>query len=241
MKRDYLSTSALKAFLRSPNHYIQYVSSDKRPPTPAMTFGSAVHTMVLEPALFAKRYAVAPEVDRRTKAGKEQYNEFQASIGDREVITQKDYERLALVNTAVQRDPHAQQILSQATHFEQDETKPIEGVPFRGIADVVGETWVADLKTTSDASPKGFQRSAANLGYHLQAAAYCEIWQVDYFYWIAVETEAPWNVMVYRQHADSLAKSTEVLRSLIRRWRDWDGKPASYTDGIQDLELPRWA
>ena len=70
MKRDYLSVSALKAFNRSPNHYIQYVSLDKKPPGPAMVFGSAAHCLILEEHDFPNRYAIGPDVDRRTNAGK---------------------------------------------------------------------------------------------------------------------------------------------------------------------------
>ena len=138
-------------------------------------------------------------------------------------------------------NPQALEILTQALDFEQVKTEPIEGVPFKGIADIVGETWVADLKTTKDASPSGFSRSATNLMYHLQGAAYCALWEVPHFYWIAVETEAPWNVQVFKQDADALAKSDQTLRNLIHRWKRWDGKPASYTQGIENLELPKWA
>lgn len=241
MKRDYLSVSALKAFKRSPNHYIQYVSQDKRPPSPAMIFGNAAHTLVLEPHEFPKRYLVGPEVDRRTKAGKTAWAEFDATLGERTALTQSDWERLSSVQNAVRVDTNAQKILAQAQTFEDDRTEPLAGVPFRGIADITGKTWVADLKTTKDASPAGFQRSATNLGYHLQAAAYCRLFEVQHFYWVAVETEAPWNVMVYRQHPDALAKSDQQLLQLIQAWKDWDGTPSSYRPQILDLELPRWA
>jgi hypothetical protein len=71
MKRDYLSYSALKAFAKSPNHYLQYVNREFVE-TPAMVLGSALHCAVLEPNEYGKRYTIAPKFDRRTKAGKEQ-------------------------------------------------------------------------------------------------------------------------------------------------------------------------
>jgi hypothetical protein len=206
-----------------------------------MAFGSAAHCLILEPDEFDARYAIGPAVDRRTKAGKTEYAEFTKSVGDREVIAAADEPRLQLVADAVRSNKHAAEILSQATQFEQVKTAPIGGVPFKGIADVVGPTWVADLKTTKDASPAGFSRSATNLMYHLQGAAYCALWEVPHFYWIAVETEAPWNVQVFKQDAQALAKSTDTLHALIHRWVKWDGKPASYSPEIQSLELPKWA
>jgi len=71
MKRDYLSYSALKAYAKSPNHYLMYVGREFVE-TPAMVLGSALHCLVLEPQEWSKRYITAPKFDRRTKAGKEQ-------------------------------------------------------------------------------------------------------------------------------------------------------------------------
>lgn len=241
MKRDYLSTSALKAFAKSPNHYLQYVSEQRLEPTPAMVFGSAVHCHILEPNEFDARYFVAPQIDRRTKAGREKYAALQKEHEGKEILNAKDWERLQLVDHAIRSNSQAMDILNGATATEQDKTAPIEGIPFRGIADIVGANWVADLKTTTNASPDGFGRSATNLGYHLQGAAYCALWQVPHFYWIAVETDAPWNVQVYRQHPDALAKSDRRLRELIHRWNAWDGTPGSYSPDIEVLDLPKWA
>ena len=68
MKRDYLSVSALKAFNRSPNHYIQYLTGPRKA-SKAMAFGSALHCAVLEPDEFDSRYALAPKLEKRTPAG----------------------------------------------------------------------------------------------------------------------------------------------------------------------------
>lgn len=241
MKRTYLSVSAIKAFAKSPNHYLQYVSEHRLEPTPAMVFGSAVHCYILEPNRFADRYFVAPQLDRRTKAGREKFAELQHEHEGKEIIQPKEWDRLQLVANAVNNNKAAADILRGATATEQEKEVPIEGVPFKGIADILGPNWVCDLKTTISASPDSFGRSAANLGYHLQGAAYCAIWQVPHFYWIAVETEAPWNVQVYRQHPDALAKSDRRLRELIHRWNAWDGTPASYSPDVETLDLPSWA
>ena len=44
--------------------------------TPAMAFGSACHKMILEPGDFSNEYAVAPEINRRTNAGKAEWEQF---------------------------------------------------------------------------------------------------------------------------------------------------------------------
>lgn len=52
-----LGHSALIKLLRSPAHYLQYRSEPGKD-TPAKAFGTAFHSAVLEPALFAAEYAV---------------------------------------------------------------------------------------------------------------------------------------------------------------------------------------
>lgn len=240
MKRDYLSVSALKAFKRSPNHYIQYLTGPRKE-SKAMAFGSALHCAVLEPQEFDKRYVISPGFDKRTKAGKEGAAAFAAQHPDLTVIDEAQGANLKLVAQAVHGTPEAAKLLQEAVAFEQVRTEPVGGVPFKGIADIVGPYWVADLKTCRDASPAGFGRSAAQLHYHLQAAAYKRLWHVPDFYWIAVESDAPWNVAVYRQDEESAEKADALLMRLIAEWQEWDGKPQSYFSGVQDLALPAWA
>jgi exodeoxyribonuclease VIII len=239
MKRDYLSVSALKAFQRSPNHYLQYVTAP-RPGSKAMILGKAIHCAVLEPEEFDKRYAVQPKLDRRTKAGKQAAESFAAAQGDREIITGSDHETLVLVRRACEQDPHSADLLRRAKQFEETRTENIQGVPFKGIADIVGKTYVADLKTTMDASPEGFAAAAGRMGYHLQASAYRELFGVDRFFWIAVETSPPYNVVVYEQGENSHRKAQKLLHKLINRWKAWDGRPASYSTEVCTLELPHW-
>lgn len=240
-KRDYLSVSALKQFAKSPNHYLAYVAR-KFEPTPAMAFGSALHTMVLEPMQFDKRYAVAPNLDRRTKAGKEQYAEFSASVGEREVISDAQMRQLMNVWNAVKDDENATGLLMNC-EYEITKESPLGGVPFKGIIDAlnVNAGYALDVKTCRDASPDQFSRDAYNLGYHLQASAYKMLTGVDRFYWLCVETEAPYNVAVYMQSPDAFDRSSVQLLELIQRWRDWDGKPATYSNEIELLDYPKWA
>ena len=240
-KRNYLSVSALKQFAKSPNHYLAYVAR-KFKPTPAMAFGSALHTMVLEPHLFDERYAVQPDLDKRTKAGKESYATFASSIGNREVLTGAQMYQLNQTHQAVLSNEDATSLLVNCK-YEQVIESPIGGVPFKGIVDALNKKsgYAIDVKTCRDASPDQFQRDAYNLGYHLQAAAYCLLTGVDRFYWLCVESDDPHNVAVYMQSKEAQEQSTFRLLELIREWSAWDGKPANYSNEIMLLEYPKWA
>ena len=65
-----ISHSGIVQLLKSPEHYLQYKMGSVEP-TPAMEFGLAFHSFVLEPEAFSKDYVLAPKFDRRTKEGKE--------------------------------------------------------------------------------------------------------------------------------------------------------------------------
>ena len=83
-----LSFSSLNAFRKSPLSFVQYKMKTFKS-TPAMVFGDAVHTYILENDIFKSRFAVAPNVDRRTKVGKAKFNEFQSTLKGHEIITAK--------------------------------------------------------------------------------------------------------------------------------------------------------
>lgn len=59
--KEWLGHSALLRLLRSPAHYQAYLNEPERDPTPALLFGQAFHTAVLEPERFASDYAVFDE------------------------------------------------------------------------------------------------------------------------------------------------------------------------------------
>ena len=58
--KDAVGHSSLVRIMRSPAHFQEYVTHPPEP-TPAMAFGTAVHSAVLEPAAFASDYAVFDE------------------------------------------------------------------------------------------------------------------------------------------------------------------------------------
>ena len=239
MKRSYLSYSALKAFEKSPNHYLEYVKKEYEP-SPAMQLGSLVHLLTLEPENLEKRYAVAPDVNKRTKVGKEEYAQFVQQAGTREVVDAAQLAEAQAIAEVVKSHPIASQALASCKVFEKELRGDLYGYPFLAYADAISGNFVYDLKTTKDASPKEFTRAAANLGYHLQAAIYTELTGLP-FRWIAVETSSPFNVQIYEQDAESFERSRQRLELLVQKFINWDGKPEEYSCEILSLTLPGWA
>lgn len=238
--KDYLSYSQLKAFAKSPNHYLAYLEQVFEP-TPQMTLGSALHSQLLTPGLFLDQYAVAQKHDRRTKAGKAAAEEQDKLLEGKTVITPEQMDTIQKIVSAVLLNRHSQAVLQQAQGFEVEKFGDIAGLQFRAFADIVGDGWVADVKTCQDASPEAFMRTAHNLDYHLQAAIYRAVFNVDKFFWIAVETSAPFNVQVYQQSEEAKLYSDRRLYNLIQQYQRWDGNPQGYSSQILQLDLPRWA
>ena len=181
--------------------------------TPSLLLGRAVHTLVLEGAeVFQKEFAIAPPCDKRTNAGKDRWASFQADNLDKQILTMDDGERVEAIRNAVFTHPFAKEILSEGRSeltivWDDEETD----LKCKGRIDWIpsgNKRVIAELKTTRDASTKGFTRSCLNeeyggYGYAKQAGMYIdgsmkatgEVF--DSFIFITVETEPPYRTEVH--------------------------------------------
>ena len=60
--------------------------------SPALLEGRVQHTCFLEHENFHKEFIIEPEINKRTKAGKEEYAQFLEGVGNLTPITSKMYE-----------------------------------------------------------------------------------------------------------------------------------------------------
>ena len=227
--------------------------------TAALRAGTITHTAVLEPSKFQNEYIVPPEINRRTKAGKAEWAEWQEEHGDKVAITKEELTRSNTLRQHVFANPKAADMLVGGmaevplTWQEEHLGKTWD---FKGRADYIktfGDTMlVIDLKTTQDASYKAFQRSVANWDYSLQSAHYkrgVEILHPDYdvhFIWVVIEKGAPYGCAVYScsneiyEHGDET--KMRGLENLLEGERS-DSKTAvlPYGSEIRPMRLPAWA
>lgn len=247
---DAVGKSDLDLIARSPLHWKQRAFS--REETSAMRLGSAVHCAVLEPGAFENRYVQMPQhIDRRTKAGKDEYAEFLAAHDGKHILGVEDMDLCLSVADAVRSHPRAAALLSAG----QPEVSALWKDPGFSVRCRARFDWITpdglllDLKTTQDASPRGFAKSCANFRYHVQAAWYLDAYQAATgdlpmgFVFIAVEKTAPYAVALYELDAEAieLGRMT-AFRDLARyaNAREFDTWPG-YAESIQPLSLPRWA
>lgn len=231
-----LSFSSLKAFSKSPDHFLAYKNRQVKE-SPAMILGTAVHMAILEPEKFSETYDMA-----LARKGTKSYN-AQLEQG-RKLLTQTDWEKVHQMQEKVLTHPMSAELLSQCTEFEKGLEGKIKGFDFRGFADGLCKDFILDLKTTKDASPVNFTRDFYNNAYHLQAAIYCELTGISDYWVIAVENTPPHAVTAYLVQSEFIDKGKEYLNELISKFDAWDGEGGGYDKetefGFFELELPHW-
>lgn len=217
-----------------------------------MRLGTALHTHVLELDRWDQEIAVAPACDRRTKAGKEAYAAFQDAAAGKTVISADDAEQVQAMARAVFRHPGATMLLglpgkAETTHMWTDATY---GVECKCRPDWLTDdgSIVVDLKTTKDASPRGFRRSIGDFRYQVQAAWYLHGLEQatgrrpDQFVFICVEKEPPYACAVYAADAEMIERGhQQAMADLgeLAACRAADRWP-SYSDQIETIGLPGW-
>jgi len=245
-KTKYESSSTVRKALVSPKKYL-YDKTAETVPTKAMEEGTAVHTYFLENNLFKNRYCFKPKAfNGRTKEGK-QWMEEHSHLN---VLAAEWEENLIHMNHSFLSSP-AKMIydldgLTELSYFSED----LGGIRAKCRPDWISSDSgvVVDLKTTQDASPKGFQKSIANFGYHIQAAFYLRTLQSlgldSYdFIFIAIEKTAPFCVGVYRASTEMLEEGNKKVDEAINKilWcKENDSYPDYTPNEIETISLPPW-
>lgn len=240
----------------SPLHYwAKYIDPNRvrAEPTPAVIMGSAVHSAVLEPDLFPSEYVMAPQgINKRTNAGKAEYAAFEEENKGKTVLDAEDFATCLSVRDAVYRHPVARGLLTggkaeQSFYAIDKET----GELMKCRTDYMHDSgaMIVDLKTTEDASPSGFGKSAANFRYPIQTSWYNGVLDAAFgehpadWVFLALEKKPPHAIGIYfttpEQLIDShMAARRDFLRIVEHRrsghWPDYGHVP-------MPLALPAWS
>ena len=216
--------SELWEIRKSPAHYL-YNATHPEEPTAALLFGTAAHKYIREPEDFWNEYMIAPNVDRRTKAGKEAYAAFLEELGDKTAIAEKDFKIIEEMDEAIRANATASALLKSGRH-----EVPIEwlddttGEPCKCRPDVLteydGEKYIVDYKTTTSCMNGHFERACKQYGYQLQAGMYTEgVFAQEFddyrFAFVAQEKTAPYAVRVYFCEPDFVMEGMDLFHDLL--------------------------
>lgn len=216
--------SDLWAINQSPKHF-QYNLNNKKE-TKALQFGSAAHKYLLEPEDFDSEIAIIPEINRRTKEGKAQWQEFQDECErtGKISITGEDFEIIKTMVEEVRKNSIAMELLNgaheQSFHWIDDLTGEECKCKVDCLTEYEGQKMIVDYKTTDSCEDGHFERSARKYGYQFQAGMYCEgLFQntlEEYgFAFIAQEKTEPYAVRVYICSPEWILRGYDKYRELI--------------------------
>lgn len=247
-----VSKSKLWKFAKSPSKW----AATRHIPfktTAAMTWGSLVDCLLLQPAEVDRCFAISPFQDFKTKAARE-WRDAQP----REIITQETLDEAHKAVAAILRHDKAAEVVACSTSQVSPLVEGLEeqtGEVFLGkcrldlVPSVSGEygEWLFDLKTT--ASLDKLSSTIRDFGYHVQAAWYLDMWNAA-----ALEERERWGFIFQESEFPYEVAVVELPRRAIEKGREWylenlalwckchrDGVFPSPWDGqIKTVDLPEW-
>jgi len=194
--------------------------------SPAFSFGSLVHALVLEPETVNDEFVVMPKFDGRTKAGKEAKLAFELDAKGKEVVTQDDFikaEKMAVNVLAIAGG------LFKNGNPEQSYFADDDGLIIKCRPDYYIESAgvVVDLKTTADISEFGIRKSITNYHYHWSAAWYMRVLSIlglpaKKFVFVFVDKAAPHMVKIRELTPATLETAYHEIDVLIAKYKAFE-------------------
>ena len=161
--KQFLSNSDISALLNNPLDF-----KKPSPPNPAFVVGGYFHTCILEPNKLDK-YKIVKSSTRNTKAYKD-------VAGEDICLLQHEVDQIELMREKVlENDLFKEMILDGAVEYEKPGLVELEGMKWKGKADIVNHSQqiIVDLKTTSNI--QNFASSAYKFNYDSQAYIYSQM------------------------------------------------------------------
>lgn len=250
-----LNFSTIKHGLRSLAH-MQHARTAQQEETPSMRLGTALHVAALQRSRWSELVAVAPDVDKRTKAGKDEWAAFVAESAGKTVITTEQEAEVKAMYRALMTHPKASALLKSKGDRETVSlwTDKQTGLVCKAKIDLYLSGGLAlDLKTTTDASIEAFSSTIYKYSYHMQAAFYSDGYRVNDgastpFIWIAIENTAPYAVAVYTPDTPTIQRGRDAYRRVLDAYAkavaggcETSGYWPCYSPDIEPISLPAWA
>lgn len=237
--------------------YFKWCEDNPQEPSEDMVLGSAFHKIVLEPETFYDEFAVMPNVDGRTTQGKLLKKQFDETKGNKQVITQDQYDTICGMRDSIISNPYARKLINgnieQSMYFTDDLTKvecKCRPDVWRKVADRVV---ITDLKSAKSVMPNDFMRDCVKYHYDLQTAMYrdgaSKVLGVSKdnidFVFIAVEKKPPYLLNIMQADTYVIQKGEADFREYIgtyaecldtSNWYSFNGKD----NIINNLSLPSY-
>ena len=246
-----VSKSDLDAAHKSGRHYFDKKNGPVRASTAAFDIGTALHAAALPGESFDSVAVRMPEgLKKTTKEGKA----FVAENAGKIILNATDAYCIDQMMLSMLEHPVSSGLIKGELPGKSEQsffvTEPETGLEVKCRPDFMlnDGSLIIDLKTTTDASPKGFQKSLVNFRYYVQAAWYLDVVEMstgkrpDGFLFVAVEKQRPFSTGVYVADEEMIKigrdHAMEDLRK-IAKWKAEDVYPG-YSDRAEMISLPKW-
>ena len=218
-------------------------------PTKAMQNGTLIHTAIelrgnLTWDIGDYYVQEPPDINKRTKAGKLELEDFHKSIGDRIPITEDQWDMAVGCMEAAWSDKYARPYL-EAARFERSGFTTINGVDVKARPDL--ECWeqsisdrtktLVDIKTRQKdkSDVESWLKDWWNYGTYIQAGLQLLVWEklnmpCEHYYYLLVETEEPYDVNMVYLDEELMQLSKDKTLDAIEKWKSWigAGSPKGY-------------
>ena len=246
-----ISKSKLDAARKSGRHFYDVVYGPPRDSTAAFDFGTLFHASGL-PGENVDDIAVRmPEgMKKTTKEGKAFIAEHKGKI----IVSPSDAYVLDQMMLSLREHPFTSGLVNGELKGKSEQsffcTDPETGLELKARPDFLMDdlSLIIDLKSTVDASPKGFQRSVANYRYFVQASHYLDVIEgatgtrPQAFLFIAVEKTRPFSTAVYMADQAMIDLGKQQAREDLNNIAQWiaDNKFPGYSERVEEISLPKW-
>lgn len=207
--------------------------------------GSGAHSAILG----GKRLTVWDKVSDKGNACPRRGRDFDAFAAENKgalILLPDEYEQVQRMGEAVDKSPEAMRVLKgvrETTVFWD-----VNGRACRGTPDVDGGSFVTELKTTRDADPRRFMWDSLRLCYHGALAWYMDGLTLqpkrkeipDAAFIVAVESAAPFDVVVYRLPERALEAGRLANRLWFERLMvcEASGEFPGFAQSVVELGFP---
>lgn len=235
----------------------RYFSRNPMEQSQVMAFGSACHKAILEPKDFFDEYAIAPEVNRKTNAGKAEWDEFCKANEGKTPVKAEDYAVMQEMSAALKKCPLAKKLIygkgeTESPYFWTDpETGEKCKVKLDRLVTYRRRKFVVDYKTAKSAETFRFNSDIWKFGYYMQAAMYTEgvkrakkMRKRPGFLFVVQEKTAPYAVNVIEVSPEVMNAGDAKFHKLLEKFHACkvvDEWPGYVGDVPNDAYVPTWA
>ena len=246
-----ISKSKLDAARKSGRHLYDMLYGPPRDSTAAFDMGTVLHASAL-PGENADDIAVRMPagMKKTTKEGKAFVAEHKGKI----ILNPSDAYVVDQMMLSLREHPFSAGLVNGELKGKAEQsffcTDKETGLELKARPDFILDdcSLILDLKTTVDASPKGFQRSVANYRYYCQASHYLDVVEgatgtrPQAFLFIAVEKVRPFSTAVYMADQAMIDFGKQQAREDLNNIAQWiaDDKFPGYSERVEEISLPKW-